>query len=135
MNLQEILNENITDSVPFNRILIGNLKSKYPAGKFVDVGDGVETPNEEYGHGKSGLLVVANPETQNIDNVSYVGIKILVAYTGKYKGALMPSIKDATEKMLRLMPGSEPALFLQTSDESNGAWENMAKSLNYRLLK
>ncbi len=134
MNLHEIINES-TINVPFNNILIGHLKSKYPAGKFADVGDGVETPTEEYGHGKPGLLVVANPETKTVDNINYVGINVLVAYTGKYKGALTPAIKDATEKMLRMSPGSEPALFLQTSDESNGAWENISKSLNYRLIK
>ena len=134
MRLQEILREDTKVNVPFNRILINLLKSKYPTGKFVDVGDGVETTNEEYGKGKSGLLVVGEPTVEEIDGATYVGINVLVAYTGKYKGVLSLAIKQATEQMLRLVPHSKPALFLRTSDESGGAWDKIATSLNYKLI-
>lgn len=137
MNIQEILNESpasIVGNTPFNKILINLLKTKYPTGKFADVGDGVETTNEEYGSGKAGLLVVAEPTLQSINNVTYVGMNIVVAYTGKYKGVLTSAIKEATDRMLKLVPNSKPALFLKTSDESNGAWNSISASLNYKLV-
>lgn len=137
MNLKEILREDINSqisNIQFNSILIKLLKAKYPTGRFTDVGDGVETTNEEYGNGKSGLLVVAEPEYREIENVVYVGMNIVVAYTGKYKGVLSSAVKQATEQMVRMVPGSSPALFLRTSDESSGAWDSIAKSLNYKLV-
>jgi len=137
MNIQEILAESSTNSlenIPFNKILINLLKTKYPTGRFVDVGDGVETTNEEYGAGKTGLLIVAEPTSQTITGVTYVGMSIVVAYTGKYKGVLTSAIKEATDRMLKSVPNSKPALFLKTSDESNGAWNNIATSLNYKLV-
>lgn len=134
MNLKEILHEDTKINVPFNSILIRLLKAKYPTGKFVDVGDGVETTNEEYGKGKPGLLVVCELVTEEIDGSAYVGINVVVAYTGKYTGVLSSAIKQATEQMLRLVPNSKPALFLKTSDESNGAWDKIATSLNYKLV-
>ena len=134
MNLKEILQEDANINIPFNGILIKLLKTRYPTGKFVDVGDGVETTNEEYGKGKPGLLVVGEPTTEEIGGSTYVGINVVVAYTGKYKGVLSSAIKQATEQMLRLVPNSKPALFLKTSDESGGAWNKIATSLNYKLV-
>jgi len=132
MNIQEITEG--TETTTFNGILINLLKRKYPLGKFTDVGDGVETTKEEYGNGKDGLLVVAEPTTKQIGENIYVGMNIIVAYTGKYKGVLSSAIKETTEQMLRKHPGSQPALFLRTSDESNGAWDSIAKTLGYKLM-
>lgn len=132
MNIQEITEG--LDTTSFNKILINLLKRKYPSGKFADVGDGVETTQEEYGAGKDGLLVVAEPTTKQVGENTYVGMNVVVAYTGKYKGVLSQAIKESTENMLRRHPGSQPALFLRTSDESNGAWDAIAKTLGYKLM-
>jgi hypothetical protein len=123
--------EEKVQQVDFLDIVHRLAKQKYPDENFENTGDRVHIPEKNIDmYGGDGFTVMGF--TYSNDTGDEVGVLINDAFTGPHKGILMPAIKLATEKCLRLVPGSTPTLWVD-SDESAGAWEHIAKRLGYKF--
>jgi ParB-like nuclease domain len=108
-----------TPDVDFLNIYSQLLKKKYPGIK-LERKDDILQAEDLYMRGSAFMQ----------DNM--VGVDIEYAATGKYKGCLVPAIKQTTELLLAKNPNAKPTL-LVFQDNSNGAWQHIADKLGYQL--
>jgi hypothetical protein len=121
MKIQEIIKEGVESKVDFLSILEKHLNHKYPSVSFIRKSDRIESEDGQ-------LTVIAHTFSDD----DRVGVYMWDVATGPYTNVLVPAIKEATEQLLNLSPGSVPVLAIG-EDESAGAWEHIAAKLGYEL--
>jgi GNAT superfamily N-acetyltransferase/predicted transcriptional regulator len=129
--------EDLVQQVDFVDIVYKIARQKYPQAKFeklddmriqVDVSGENNDPFDYKNY--QGFFVMGM--TYSNDEGTEVGVLISDAYSGPYKGIILPAIKLATEKCLQLVPNATPTLWVD-DDESGGIWNEIAKKLGYKF--
>ena len=129
--------EDLVQQVDFVGIVYKIARQKYPQAKFeklddmriqVDVSGENNDPFDYKNY--QGFFVMGM--TYSNDEGTEVGVLINDAYSGPYKGIILPAIKLATEKCLQLVPNATPTLWVD-DDESGGIWNEIAKKLGYKF--
>jgi hypothetical protein len=129
--------EDLVQQVDFVDIVYKISRQKYPQAKFeklddmriqVDVSGENNDPFDYKNY--QGFFVMGM--TYSNDEGTEVGVLINDAYSGPYKGIILPAIKLATEKCLQLVPNATPTLWVD-DDESGGIWNEIAKKLGYKF--
>lgn len=123
-----------SEAVSFSQILLDRLQKKYPDAGFQIRDDGVYSDD-----GKLSVVadVISDPTELAEDDPGlegHVGVFLWDVATGPYSGVLVSAIKDTTERLVRSVPGSKPALMLGGDNENPEAWKHIATKLGYPII-